>query len=273
MALSPDLCVVGFFDALNHRDLDAARKFVFKARSSSEVDKVYAQYPAAEVSVDAVSEENGRAFVTFRVGGLGDSGTKSMAYCRLDRGAWRLDVSPQEADQRQDLSQTVEMFQVAKPFTSMMKRWKDESKVAVCLSNVGIVGMAALQVALGTDPNRIILNPEEAKQLRPEFLPRTPSTATFALTPETWKQEIAPHLPAGDHNFFECPFGGPISLNTALFGHALAEAIHPQRTVLAYEGSDGQPSFRHHGKAHVSFVFGSAKAVDEREAEQLIWNL
>jgi prepilin-type processing-associated H-X9-DG protein len=46
---------------------------------------------------------------------------------------------------------------------------------------------------------------------------------------------------------------------------------NPRRTVLLYEGENGQLDFRHNGHAHVSFTDGSTQIVDREQAQSLHW--
>lgn len=94
----------------------------------------------------------------------------------------------------------------------------------------------------------------------------------FEMTPDNFQKMIKPYL--GDDSLYGSPLSDqPFSMNSSMARICLSDINEPARTVLFYDGSNGQLNFNNNGRAAVGFVDGHVKFVTPQEAADLIWNV
>jgi prepilin-type processing-associated H-X9-DG protein len=102
---------------------------------------------------------------------------------------------------------------------------------------------------------------------------------TYTFTNETWIESLKPYFGVTNRPILICPDDKPqheqlktsYSFNDNLTNASWESIDDPTKTIMLYEGKDGELNFRHNGKANVAFVDGHVKAVDAEEAKSLLW--
>jgi beta-lactamase regulating signal transducer with metallopeptidase domain len=181
---------------------------------------------------------------------------------RRRAGKWRL-LPPQRlapAEPEMSLPRLVSLFGMTQEVESTMRT---EAWEKVCLSNMRQLALGVIQLSFIAD---------KGLRFQPSF-----------------KESLAAHIRSGGHSgstngkfdpepLFHCPAdqSGKVSysFNVNLEGmkqQDIDKLENPRRTVLLYEGENGQLDFRHNGHAHVSFTDGSTQIVDREQAQSLHW--
>ncbi len=118
---------------------------------------------------------------------------------------------------------------------------------ATCASNIRQCGLGMIMFASDWDDKMKV--------------PPSQSEVRKALTPYMKNDKL-----------FKCPDSGEyFSFNVKLAGVWFPSLEDPSQTIMFYEGSKGQLSFRHDGKANICFCDGHVKSVDPEEAKKLRW--
>lgn len=102
---------------------------------------------------------------------------------------------------------------------------------------------------------------------------------TYTFTNKTWIESLKPYFGVTNRPILVCPDDKPqheqlktsYSFNDNLTNASWESIDDPVKTIMLYEGKDGELNFRHNGKANVAFADGHVKAVDTEEAKSLLW--
>lgn len=136
----------------------------------------------------------------------------------------------------------------SRELSPLVETWKDQSRANSCVSNIRQLGLAAIMYAQDHD-NRY-----------------PPANSSFA---DLWDPYTKNRL------LYTCPMDveGALSytFNTNLCGMPAHRLEDPGRTVLIYEGTNGQLACRHAGKSAVVFADGRAEMITKKEADALYW--
>lgn len=96
----------------------------------------------------------------------------------------------------------------------------------------------------------------------------------YDLTEDNWRQAIQADLDRESEETgrdMRCRSGGTYSINLNVLGRNMSEFKQKDRTILVYEGRNGQLDFRHPGGASVGFVSGQGGSVLPNEVGQYTW--
>jgi len=98
----------------------------------------------------------------------------------------------------------------------------------------------------------------------------------FALTSSSLKKELKAYVMADA--VYYCPVVSgddkkepSYSFNNNLANITEASIKDPSKTIMLYEGTNGELNFRHNDKANVAFADGHVKSIGRKEAESLLW--
>lgn len=246
MAQTPEQVVQSFVEALNKKDVAAAAKLVEGGVVTPYVTReMGADNLAPTLSVTDVSSTiNGDfALVTFQLTQSSVPGAKAAKdHLVLIRSGsdWLIDVPGREG------ALGLIAFMLTNP--PVMQQAQKVAEGAACLSNLKQLSLGLIMVE--TDNDDIL-----------------------KVTAANWQKQIQPYVK--NQKLFTCPEDPPgtmsYSLNAKLAGKDTAKINDPAKTVLVYEGKDGQLNFRHNGRACVAFCDGHAKLITKEEAKTLLW--
>lgn len=139
-----------------------------------------------------------------------------------------------------------------------------EARRYQCLTNLKQLALGALQMIQDYDQ---------------KFAFKTAALYKVPDAPPGWEQwpemarAISPYVknralftcPADDENSFS------YSVNPQLENVVFADIKEPSKTVLFYDGKEGQLDFHHEGRANIAFVDGHVATMSPEEAKTLIW--
>jgi hypothetical protein len=164
------------------------------------------------------------------------------AALRQTEGAWQIDPT-----------RTLEMSNSVDPFSSFVsllsgKRLPGEERDDITLQGSKFLRLGTIVQTLAADKG-----------------------GKFALQGTQLRQSLLPYYPALDV-LLRYPQGQSeqVSFNTRLTNVPLSKIRNPQRTVMLYEGQNGQLDFRHNGRAMVTFVAGHVRYVNSETAKKLL---
>jgi hypothetical protein len=164
------------------------------------------------------------------------------AALRQTEGAWQIDPT-----------RTLEISNSVDPFSSFVsllsgKRLPGEERDDITLQGSKFLRLGTIVQTLAADKG-----------------------GKFALQGTQLRQSLLPYYPALDV-LLRYPQGQSeqVSFNTRLTNVPLSKIRNPQRTVMLYEGQNGQLDFRHNGRAMVTFVAGHVRYVNSETAKKLL---
>jgi hypothetical protein len=97
----------------------------------------------------------------------------------------------------------------------------------------------------------------------------TDHKATFPASYATIHSQLLPYIK--DARVWDNPGGAKFSFNEKLAGVAESSVAEPSKVVLVYEGTGGQLTFAHAGKAALAFDDGHVELVTPAQAKGLRW--
>ena len=253
---SPEKSVRSFIAAANANRFEEAALCVDGASPEADFkplrELMGGEQPNISLSVLSSSINGDRAAlkakVTVKGGKSQQSQTGNIALVR--RGArWLLvpaDMKTPSASVNY-LSGFAAMVRSPQIIADAMSRARESARRSSCSSNLKQMAIAAMMMMQDNDEK-------------------------IAMTPQNFKAKLLPH--AGTMQVFRCPSiksGESYSFNGNLANRSLSAVANPSRTVMFYEGRNGQLDFRHLGLCNVAFVDGHVKAISRSEAKTLRW--
>ncbi|AIE84605.1 hypothetical protein OP10G_1237 [Fimbriimonas ginsengisoli Gsoil 348] len=245
---TPERSLAGFVEAWNRKDLPAAARFIYGADPKADFsafNKLTASqpWPILHVSNVKATVNRGTASLTYSVKVEipgGPPAQNEVATARIFEGKWLL--IPLQATGKPSKFLPGVAFMVAHPG----HRVGSDSTSA--LIEVKQLALGALLLANDSNSVFALSDANATSKLRP-----------YLKNPALW---TAPGDPKGTQSFH---------LNPAVAGKSMSSIPIPARTVLLYDGKNGQLRFRWNGRAAVAFVDGHAKLVTREEAARLRW--
>jgi prepilin-type processing-associated H-X9-DG protein len=261
---TPETAVKSFIDALNRRDIPAARRCIFGANPSTpsaEIARAMKTDRSTFAFADLRSVNNGRSSaVTLHTVTLTDSengretrrllGDQRLEL-RRDDGVWR--IIPADAKSIDEIAQQPELTRVAAVLAASdaaVNSARAKAQAVVCVNHLRQLAVAAHMYA-NDHGGRL------------DFAKAGVMKALGSY--------------AGGESIFRCPESPagalPYVFNAKLREAEITRVAEPNRTVFFYEGNaDSHLAFPHQDRAHVVFVDGHVEMCAREDAAKLRWD-
>jgi prepilin-type processing-associated H-X9-DG protein len=252
-AATPEAVLKSFVDALDRKDPESALKEVMNAKVTPDLKKMFPlfkDFPGITLNSVTSSKEGNQAKVTCDWQFTPEPDRKFHDVLPLTRidGKWKF-VVPDHLPSGESISSLVYLFGSPKGIADSKAAAEKGTVKMDCLSNIKLIGLAALQFASDKD-----------------------DIFEFGKTP--YQTAIAKYLRS--NKILTCPLDPPntisYSFNSALMGKSLTKVAAPALTIMFYEGSNGKLNFRHDGKAMICFADGHAKGITANDLKFYTWD-
>jgi len=246
VAQSPESVVQRFVDALNKNDLESAAKCINGGQVRPILIELLGKDKLPDIEVGDLKATiiDDLALVTFvlhsKIKGVKPAMPDYLVLAKVGPN-WLIDVS----ENRGGLG----MMAYLLSSSPILAQAQASAQAAKCLSNVKRLTTGLIMLASDNDD-------------------------VLKVTVANWTKKVLPYLDK-NANLFTCPddVKGAVSygINPRVAGVTSFSINEPTRTVLIYEGKDGQLNFRHNGKAAVAFIDGHCEMVTKEQAKKLVW--
>ena len=249
---TPESVLKTFVNALDRKDPESALKQVMNAKVTPDLQKMFPlfkDFPGITLNSATSTQEGNQAKVTCDWQFTPEPDRKYHDVLPLTRvdGVWKL-VVPNQLPSGESISSLVYLFGSPKGIADSKAAAENATVKTDCLSNIKLIGLAALQFASEKDD-------------------------IFEFGKLPYQTAIAKYLRS--NKILRCPLDPPntlsYSFNSALLGKSLANIVAPTLTIMVYEGSNGKLNFRHAGKAMVCFADGHAKGITPADLQYYTW--